>query len=210
MRNLIKKIIKEEIINEFNLKETFTRPLKNISKLDDFTYIGYEDNVKAIYNFRLETVDDNIPKRYFGDLIDYFYEFSWKFDMEMDVELKNDWSWVKATTTSIKIIDDFIRTINPKLIKFSGRSEGTKSMYNNDIFVDKLRSIFGQTHNIILDDDDPENRKIYISKREYNILSEDTIRKNMDCMTYEEAYRIVKFPKKKQFKRILKKEKYLF
>ena len=144
------------------------------------------------------------------------------FNKDVSDELKTPANWMKMTATAFKIVDDFIRDIHPLVIKFSWHTMGNWKIYSNESFVDKLKTIFGEKFDVWVDN---ENERIYLIDKNVSKFKSGPIEKLSEncCVSFDDAWKYCKFPKKKdkkgiikndmikeQQKRILYKIKYLF
>jgi len=111
------------------------------------------------------------------------------------------------TTTDFKILDDFIRTMNPKVIKFGDRYTGNFKVYFHEQFLKILKSIFGQNYDVI---DYSDKNVIFLVKKEFVILEGTSVRKRMEYLgeTLAEAENYWKYPhkRKRQMKGIIKND----
>ena len=205
------------------LSESFDRPFTNIIKRSNVEYTVNEDGVIGEFYFHRMPNNNNLNNEYiFNDKVDIFYDVSWGFGNNMKIELKTASNWTKMTTTTFKIMDDFIRTMKPKVIKFSYRTPGNWKIYSNSRFIDILETLFGEKFDVWLDKD---GERIFLIDKNVSKFNLGPIEKNTEngCMNVDEAWQKFKFPRKKdakgiirndilkeQQKRILYKLKYIF
>lgn len=224
MRNLIKKIIKPEIIEEFLLNESLDLPLPNIKLIDDFEYQASNDFIGGRFIFTLGFNNNDLIKYGVSDDVDTFYDISWSFTDDTDESLKTVSNWKKLTSTGFIILDDFIRKHNPKVIKFSPQTKGNEKVYFNDVFLDKLKSIFYHNYDVI---NNRDYSVVMLVNKKFSNLKEEPIKKRMDLCgeTLIEAENYWKYPHKRkremkgivkndfikeQIKRVLIKDRYLY
>ena len=224
MRNLIKKIIKPEIIEEFLLNESLDSPLPKIKQIDDFEYEVSNDFIGGKFVFTLGFNNNDLLKYGVSNDIDVFYDFSWSFTDDTDESFKTVGNWKKLTSTGFIILDDFIRKHNPNLVKFSPQTTGNEKVYFNSIFLDKLKSIFFHNYDVITDKD--YGVIILVNKR-FSNLKEEPIKKRMQLCgeNLNEAETYWKYPHrrkremkgvvkndyiKEQIRRVLNKNRYLY
>lgn len=223
MRGLIKKIIKPEIIQEFLLNESFDSPLPNVKKIDNLNYEASDDVIAGRFVFKLGFNNDDLTKYGISNDVDVFYDFSWSFLTGTDDSLKTTRNWKKLTSTGFMILDDFIRKNKPKLIKFSFHTSGNEKVYFNDVFLDRLKSIFYHDYDVITDKNYGVVMLVY---KKFSNLKEEPIRKRMEQCgeTLMESELYWKYPHrrkremrgvirndyiKEQIRRVLIKNRYL-
>jgi hypothetical protein len=223
MRNLIKKILKPEIIEEFLLNESLDSPLSNIKQIDDFEYEASNDFIGGRFIFSLGFNNNDLFKYGISNDVDVFYNFSWSFILDTDESLKTVGNWKKLTSTGFIILDDFIRKHKPKLIKFSFQTGGSEKVYFNEIFLSKLKPIFYHNYDVITDRD---YGVVMLVDKKFSNLKEEPIKKRMEQCgeTLIESENYWKYPHrrkremrgimkndyiKEQIKRILNKNRYL-
>jgi hypothetical protein len=105
--------------------------------LDHYIFKTKEDAVKYAKENNLKTVlifeDDNMPLDNFDN--------RWK-------TIKN---WLKVTSTSFKIVDDFIRQKDyPPVLEFSGQTQTHKNVYHNKEFLNRWQILFGEQYEVEL------------------------------------------------------------
>jgi hypothetical protein len=164
-----------KIIKDFLLKEVYDKPFNNLSKIDYNTYIVDEDGFGVKYNIKDRYDVEIIPKNYIKEGVEVFSEISWEWTKETPQELKTVYNWLRSTTTSFKVIDRFIREENPNVIMFSA-TEKTFNVYNSDLFIDHLKSLFGQKYYIVKDLGDDVLR-VFIIKKSVSYYSDDMVNK---------------------------------
>lgn len=218
MKPLIKKILEENLKriiitdqnkSDYDLNESFDKPIKDFKIVDDFTYTAEEGDIKGIYTFRLD-FDNGYLDQFKHEInindVGVFYDFSWRFHETVDKH-KNPFNWVKLTTTGFKILDDFIRKQNPKLIKLGDKTDGNFKLYFNDSFINKLQSLF--YHNYYVKPY-PHISTILIIKKDLLKLDEDFINYRMEVFGDSEKdandYRKYPHKRKRQMKGIIKND----
>lgn len=203
MESLIKKILRDDLF----INESFDRPFNNITKIDDFTYICGDE--KLLVKFTIRPYYKKIDcEEYLLDKVDSkIYEISWDWVYGVGEDEKTIPNWVKATTSSIKVIDQFSRDLKPNIILFN-ETENTQVVYRGVNFIEKIRTVFGDDflvcskHNEELD-----VNRVYLIKKELSTYGMDRIEKtNEQCDTGFDVIRerILK-PKKRDLKGIKKK-----
>ena len=98
------------------LHELFEKGLPNIEKINSYEYkVGNGDDIEAIYYFNLEIPERNI------------WSVNWKFTDNN--KNKSPEAWKQVTTTSFKIIKDFIDSRHPKALHISGNTDVKTTLY---------------------------------------------------------------------------------
>ena len=198
MKNLIKKILKEDLY----LNESFDKPFRDISKIGDFTYVCGDE--KPLVKFTIRPYYKKIDcEEYLLDKVNSkIYEVSWDWVYGVGEEDKTTFNWVKATTSTIKVIDQFNRDLKPNIILFN-ETENTQVIYRGFNFIEKIRTIFGDNflvcsrHNEELD-----VNRVYLIKKELSTYGLDRIEKtNEQCIL---GFDIIKERAQKPKKRDLK------
>ena len=214
--------IPSEMFIKYQINESFDKPFNNIEKINNTKYVVNEDDVEAVFTFKVFFNTDLALEKYpiNNNEIKVYYEVSWAWGYNMSDELKNVYNWIRMTSTTFKILDDFIRTMKPKVIKFSSQTEGNFKVYFNPNFIDKLETIFSEKFDVITD---IKSERILLVDKSVHRLYEEKIIKLMENNTFEQASKLAKYPNKKNYKgiqrndmvkqqqkRILYKLKYLF
>lgn len=168
--------------------------------------------------------DDNTPIAYFlftfrydinTSPIDYkkynqskYWDVSWYWDPSTPKDQKNSKNFIRITSTSFKIVTDFIESHNnPPLLSFSGMTESHERIYSNKLFVDRWNTLLGNMYYTMWDD---AHDKMWIVNKNFYRNDESrihTISQQMEKPT-SEVYRITKFPNKGELKGI-QKQKYI-
>lgn len=147
-----KNLIKEYYIkyNTQYLTELFDNPIRSFNKIDNWKYTVNSDGISAEFIFHIRYDLENLPNRVDKTDIKKFYEISWNFTGDSRRDAK---AWVSVTATSLLIINDFIRTMNPDVIVFSSLQDAhVKKIYLHQNFLDKLKIIFSENYKIFSDD----------------------------------------------------------
>jgi hypothetical protein len=133
---------KQEFINEI-----FETPLEfkqidstkyQVENLATFTF-------KREYNFLGVPFDTDMYK------IPFYWSISWLWDINLPEDEKTIKNWLKVTSTSFKIIDNFIRQKEyPLVLEFSGQTEIHKRVYHNREFLNRWKILFGEQYDVLL------------------------------------------------------------
>ena len=159
-----KKYLKE--YKEYFLKELFEKDLPYIEKTSPTEYlVGNGEDIEAKYFFKFEDWDNS-------------YSINWQFTPNN--QNKSPEAWKKVITTSLKVIDDFVKTKNPTSIIISGDNELKTRIYKSDLFIKKLETLLNNEYKIDNSDED----KIVLRTIEESYKS--SIQKRMD--TLNESY----------------------
>jgi len=152
---LLKEFKRYNVLNE----ELFDSPLNNIKKISDTEYIINEDGIKVKFYFRREN-DIHFYFNYFleGKIPDFYFDIHWGWLKDMNNDLKTSKSWLKVTATAPKIINDFIKTNNPTMLKYSHQTDGNDKIYSNERFSEIIKTIFSDKYDMF----NVENPKSYI------------------------------------------------
>jgi hypothetical protein len=155
---------------QYALTELFEKDLSDIKKISPLEYIvGNKDDIEAKYFFRLE-----IPEK-----------DAWVINWEFTSNNSNQSSeaWKQITATSFKVLDDFIKTKNPKMIYISGDNDVKTNIYKSKSFLEKLETIFNNKYKI---DNTPEYSIVMKSIEQ---VAELSIKKRMETLneSYEQA-----------------------
>jgi len=138
------KYLKE--YKQYVLTELFEKDLSNIKKISPLEYIvGDGKDIEAKYYFRLDEPDSN----------------KWSIHWNFTNNNKNTSpeAWKKITTTSFKVLKDFINTKNPTYISISGNENKSGknaklNIYKSKSFLEKLENIFNNQYLIKNDNED--------------------------------------------------------
>jgi len=202
MKNLI-KIIKEELF----INESFDKPFENVLKIDDFTYTCGDE--KPLVKFTIRPYYKKIDcENYLLDKVDSkIYEISWDWIYGVNGEEKTTSNWVKATTSSIKIIDQFNRDLKPNIILFN-ETENTQIIYRGFNFIEKIRTIFGDNFLVCSNyNEELDVNRVYLIKKELSTYGLDRVKKtNEQCgIGFDVIREKVLKPKKRDLKGIKRK-----
>jgi hypothetical protein len=149
LRNWEDNIKSEKYLKEYKqyvLTELFEKDLPNIEKISPLEYIvGDGKDIEAKYYFRLDEPDSN----------------KWSIHWNFTNNNKNTSpeTWKKITTTSFKVLKDFINTKNPTYISISGNENKSGknaklNIYKSKSFLEKLENIFNNQYLIKNDNED--------------------------------------------------------
>jgi hypothetical protein len=149
LRNWEDSIKSEKYLKEYKqyvLTELFEKDLSNIEKISPLEYIvGDGKDIEAKYYFRLDEPDSN----------------KWSIHWNFTNNNKNTSpeAWKKITTTSFKVLKDFINTKNPTYISISGNENKSGknaklNIYKSKSFLEKLENIFNNQYLIKNDNED--------------------------------------------------------
>jgi hypothetical protein len=207
MRPIINKILKEIKFNQYILNESFDKPFNNVEKIDDLTYLCGDGDMLVKFVFRPYFKDFGC-KKYLNSEPTKVYEISWDWLPDVNDENKTKSNWVKATTTSFKIIDSFNRTTSPNVIVIN-ETENTSVIYRGDNFLEKTKTLFDNKFVVCREyDNDMDINRIFLIKKELTNYALDRINK-----TYEQCggdFNLIRenilFPKKKNLKGIKLKQ----
>jgi len=158
------------------LKESFDKPFKNIEKINEFTYLCGDDNMLSKFIFRPYFKDIGC-KEYLIEKPTKIYEVSWDWLSSVNDKEKTKTNWVKSTTTSFKVIDSFIRDINPNTIVIN-ETENTSVIYRGVNFLDKIKTLFYYRFVICVNyDEELDTNRIYLIKKELTTYGMERINK---------------------------------
>lgn len=161
-----KEYLKE--YKQYVLNELFEKDLPIIDKVSKNLYIvSNGDDIEAKYDIRLE-----IPER---DL----WSVNWFFTP--DNKNKSPEAWKQVTATSFKVLEDWLKTNNPKAIYISGNTGAKTKLYK--MYVDKLQTLLNNRYKI---DNSDEDRIILRSIEE---VHQSGVKKRMETLneSYEQA-----------------------
>jgi hypothetical protein len=177
------KSYKNQILNE--MKEYLDMPLKNIEKIGKYEYKVYEDNIEADFIIRPKYFSDSHKgHNFFPKNTDKTFDISWSFSNEMTQSEKTPKSFLRITATAYKVLNDFIQNEQPNVIAFSGLSKGHESVYYGDVFLKRLKTIFGDEYDIITD---KEASMIYIINKTVSLLKNESIIKRATKTSLKES-----------------------
>jgi hypothetical protein len=161
---------------EYALNELFEKDLPNIEKISPTKYIvSNGDDIEAEYFFKVEfdVFDKNSSENN--------WSINWRFtDNNKNISPE---AWKQITATSFKVLNDFIKTKNPKSITISGNTETKTNIYKSKSFLEKLENIFNNKYKINNSDED----KVVL--RSIEEISKSNIQKRIDTLneSYEQA-----------------------
>jgi hypothetical protein len=142
LKQLIKRLIKEEY---HTIKESFDGGDFTFKKDGDFKYYIMDGIYRiAVVNFRLEYNINKLNNIIKTGNLEHYYGISWGFVSDDDY---NHSTWMKVTGVTFKIINDFIKTIKPKLIYVSS-TDKTDSVYSSDNFISLLETLYNPSYNV--------------------------------------------------------------
>jgi hypothetical protein len=177
------KSYKNQILNE--MKEYLDMPLKNIEKIGKYEYKVYEDNIEADFIIRPKYFSDSHKgHNFFPKNTDKTFDISWSFSNNMAQNEKTPKSFLRITATAYKVLNDFIQNEQPNVIAFSGLSKGHESVYYGDVFLKRLKTIFGDEYDIITD---KEASMIYIINKTVSLLKNESIIKRATKTSLKES-----------------------
>jgi hypothetical protein len=184
------KSYKNQILNE--MKEYLDMPLKNVKKLGEYDYLVSEDDLEAIFSIRPKYFSQSHEAhKYFPKDTDKTYDISWGFDLNTHAELKTPQNFLRITATAYKVLNDFIQNHQPNVIAFSGLSKGHESIYYGDIFLKRLRTLFGNEYDVITDKD---ASMIYIINKTVSLTKNEAINKRSIKTSLQESIIYWKYP----------------
>jgi len=220
-KDLIQKVISNTWFVKYGINESFDKPFLNFTKVNNFEYLVYNGDIEGYFIFRRGHNDGvTLNSCCLIEKIDTYYDISWRWGDNVPDEVKTAANWVRMTASSFNIIDDFIRTVHPLVIKFGSHTGGNAKIYYNEHFIDKLRTIFGEHFDVFVD---KEMDRTFLVNKEVSQRSLDNIEKRgRDYTNMSESWNYWKYPKKRnhrggikndiikeQIKRVLYKWKYL-
>jgi hypothetical protein len=178
---------KELILKE--IKEYLDIPFI-FHKINNNEYIIDDDNVNVIFNFRIKYFDN--PSPYFNiNQANKAYDVVWDWGKAMNDKHKTPQNFLRVLATSYSILNDFINNIQPDVISFSGLTKGHNSIYFGETFINRLRNLFNEEYDIILDKD---NFRVLIVNKTISTLKEDAINKRADKTSIQESIIYWKYP----------------
>jgi hypothetical protein len=97
---LLNKIIKEELFELYQIKESFDKPFPDFKKVGDFYYVVESGDISGIFTFKVGFVKSEYPKYYlYPDDADIYYEAAWSWGYMMENEFKTNENHIKMMTT---------------------------------------------------------------------------------------------------------------
>ncbi len=184
------KSYKNQILNE--MKEYLDMPLKNVKKLGEYDYLVSEDNIEAKFTIRPKYFSPSYGAyKYFSEDTDKTFDISWSFAFDAPSNIKTPQNFLRITATAYKILNDFIENKQPNVIAFSGLSKGHESVYYGDVFLKRLKILFGDEYNIVTDKD---ASMIYIINKTVSLLKNEAILKRSKQTTIQESIIYWKYP----------------
>jgi hypothetical protein len=219
-KELIKKLYQEYKQNYLN--ELYDNPLQ-FKKDNNTKYVVYSNDKELAYflfTFRYDI--NNSPIDYKKYKLDKYWDVSWYWVDSLPKIEKNSNNFIKVTSTSFKIIDDFIRNNNyPPLLGFGGLTEQHERIYSNQLFLDRWKFLLGERY---YTEWDSQNDKVWIINKNFYKIDEIKIykasqvfKKSPSLIFQEEKYPIKNKLKginyhnliKEQIKRVILKQIYL-
>lgn len=174
------KSYKSLILKE--MQELLDQPLKNIKSIDDFNYRVYEDDISAIFNFRRIYLHDNSN---FDGNDKNAYSLSWRWDDSV----KSNKNFLRVLASGYQVINDFILDKSPEIISFGGLSKGHDSVYTGSTFQKRLKTLFGDEYDIIIDDD-----VVFLVHKTISNLKQESILKRSEITSIQESIVYWKYP----------------
>jgi hypothetical protein len=157
------KYIKE--YKQYFLNELFEKDLPNIEKISPLEYIvGNGEDIEAKYYFKFEDWGEN-------------YSLNWSFTNNN--KNKSPEAWKQVTTTSFRVLEDFLKDNKPKSISISGNTNSKTKLYK--AYIDKLQILLNNRYKIDNNDED----KIVLRSIEES--KQSSIKKRME--TLNESYK---------------------
>ena len=153
---------------KYVLNELFEKDLPIIDKVSKNLYIVSNGNdIEAKYDIRLE-----IPER---DL----WSINWFFTPNNKNESTE--AWKQVTATSFRVLEDWLKTNNPKALYISGNTGAKTKLYK--AYVDKLQTLLNNRYKI---DNSDEDRVILRSIEE---IKKSSIKKRIETLneSYDQA-----------------------
>jgi hypothetical protein len=160
------KYIKE--YKQHFLNELFEKDLPIIDKVSKNLYIVTNgDDIEAKYDFRLEIPEKNL------------WSLNWFFTP--DNKNKSPEAWKQVTATSFRVLEDWLKTNNPKSIYISGNTNTKTKLYKT--YIDKLQILLNNRYKIDNSDED----KIVLRSIEES--KQSSIKKRMETLneSYEQS-----------------------
>jgi hypothetical protein len=184
------KLYKNQILNE--MKEYLDMPLKNIKKIGKYEYNVSEGNIEAKFIIRPKYFSDSHKgHNFFPKNTDKTFDISWSFSNEMVQNDKTPQSFLRVTATAYKVLNNFIKNEQPNVISFSGLSKGHESVYYGDVFLKRLKTLFGDEYDIATD---KEASIIYIINKTISLIKNESIVKRATQTSLKESIIYWKYP----------------
>jgi hypothetical protein len=147
------------------LHEIFEKDLPNIEKVSPTEYIvGNGNDIEAKYYFRLIVPEDKA------------WSVSWNFTPNN--KNKSPEAWKQVTSTSYKVIADFLEKFKPTSLHISGNTDKKSAIYKS--YIDRLQTILNNKYTI---DNSGEYEAVLRSIEE---VAKSGIKKRME--TLDESY----------------------
>ena len=174
------------------MKEYLDIPLKNVEKIGKYEYKVYEDNIEADFIIRPKYFSPSYGAyKYFPENTDKTFDISWSFSNEMTQSEKTSKSFLRVTATAYKVLNDFIQNEQPNVMAFSSLSKGHESVYYGDVFLKRLKVLFGDEYDIVTDKD---TSMIYIINKTISLLNNEAIYKRSKQTSIQESIIYWKYP----------------
>ena len=184
------------------LNELYDTPLKFEKEDNRYRVFNESGDEIAYFLFTFMYDINNSPIDYKKYKLDRYWDVSWYWSQNISKSEKNTKNFLKITSTSFKILDDFIRKNNyPALLGFGGLSEKHERIYSNQSFIDRWKILLGEKYYI-----EWENDKLWIINKNFHKIDELRLIKHSQHQqkSISEIYRNLKFPNKRNYKGILK------
>lgn len=215
--DLIRKVIKGEYFNQFNINDDTDKPFPVI-KFDPYSYRIVTDKDNRFANF---TMNYNFGQAFPSGVIHednvgifYYLEFGC-VDLPEEVQ-------VRYKPSLIKIVDDFIRHNNPSVIIYYTGIASEFKKYSDTFQI--VSCVLPNDYALTTTEDDKLGYCYYIAKKELCRFFDSAINKNLACCHDFELAKKLVFDQykrnrkgitrndmvKEQRKRILYKWKYLY
>jgi hypothetical protein len=200
-KQVIEKLYRQ--YKEAYLNELYDSPLP-YKKEDSTRYTVYSQDGKDVAYFLftfMYNINDS-PVDYKKYKLDKYWDVSWYWSQNLPKEEKNKSNFIKVTSTSFKIVDDFIRNNNyPALIGFGGLSKKHENLYSNKLFIDRWEILFSERYYV-----EWKNDKMWIINKNFYKIDELRLVKHSiyEERSISEVYKATKFPNKKDLKGISK------
>lgn len=138
------KIRSEKLREEYTqyaLKELFEKDLPNIKKLNSVEYlVGNGKDIEAKYRFRKDEPEND--------------KWSMHWDFTENNKNKSSEAWKQVTSTSYKVLKQFIDDKKPKFISISGNTPKKTNLYKSNSYLEKIKNIFNNQYSIDNNDSD--------------------------------------------------------
>jgi hypothetical protein len=193
----------KHLYNEYKeqyLNEIYDTPL-GFKKESNSKYIIYDKqgNELAYFLFRFMYDINKSPIDYKKYKLDRYWDVSWYWINDLSKEYKTAQNFIRVTSTSFKIVDDFITSNNyPMLIGFGGLTDKHENIYSDENFIKRWKVLFGERYKVKY-----QNNKLWIMNK---IIQIDENRMYKISEIYEtsisESIRLNYFPTKRDVKGI--------